>query len=92
MELDRAIGCHRSGLQCRADVAKVVKDVRRNLPGALIIGVDNRSTDGSRQLLRTVADETIEFDAKGRSARQGRGAARGIRPGTEEGRGRGSHH
>jgi len=51
-------------------LAKVVKDVRRNLPGALIIGVDDGSTDGSRQLLRTVADETIEFDVN-----RGKGAA-----------------
>jgi len=51
-------------------LAKVVKDVRRNLPRALIIGVDDGSTDGSRQLLRTVADETIEFDQN-----RGKGAA-----------------
>jgi glycosyltransferase involved in cell wall biosynthesis len=51
-------------------LAKVVKDVRRNLPGALIVGVDDGSTDGSRQLLRTVADETIEFDVN-----RGKGAA-----------------
>jgi glycosyltransferase involved in cell wall biosynthesis len=51
-------------------LAKVVKDVRRNLPGALIIGVDDGSTDGSRQLLRTVADETIEFNVN-----RGKGAA-----------------
>jgi glycosyltransferase involved in cell wall biosynthesis len=51
-------------------LAKVVKDVRRNLPGALIIGVDDGSTDGSRQLLRTVADETIEFEVN-----RGKGAA-----------------
>ena len=51
-------------------LAKVVKDLRRNLPGALIIGVDDGSNDGSRKLLRTVADETIEFDQN-----QGKGAA-----------------
>jgi glycosyltransferase involved in cell wall biosynthesis len=53
-----------------ATLAKVVKAVRRNLPGALIVGVDDGSTDGSRKLLRTVADETIEFDQN-----QGKGAA-----------------
>src|ERR1700736_3152373 len=59
-------------------LAKVVKDVRRNLPGALIIGVDDGSTDGSRMLLRTVADETIEFDqnrGKGAALRAGFDAA-----------------
>jgi glycosyltransferase involved in cell wall biosynthesis len=51
-------------------LAKVVKEVRRNLPGALVIGVDDGSTDGSRKLLRSVADETIEFDQN-----RGKGAA-----------------
>lgn len=51
-------------------LAKVVKGVRRSLPRALIIGVDDGSTDGSRALLRTVADETIEFDKN-----RGKGAA-----------------
>lgn len=57
-------------------LAKVVKDLRRNLPGALIIGIDDGSSDGSRQLLRTVADETIEFDKN-----RGKGAA--LRAGFE---------
>ena len=54
-------------------LAKVAKDVRRNLPGAWVIGVDDGSTDGSRQLLRTVTDETIEFDRIGGRARAARG-------------------
>ncbi len=61
-----------------ATLAKVAKDVRRNLPGALIIGVDDGSTDGSRKLLRTVTDETIEFDqnrGKGAALRAGFDAA-----------------
>lgn len=53
-----------------ATLSKVVKEVRRNLPGALVVGVDDGSTDGSRKLLRTVADETIEFDQN-----RGKGAA-----------------
>jgi len=51
-------------------LANVVKGVRRNLPKAFIIGVDDGSTDGTRKLLRTVADETIEFDVN-----KGKGAA-----------------
>ena len=51
-------------------LVNVVKGVRRNLPGAQIIGVDDGSTDGSRKLLRTVADDTIEFDKN-----RGKGAA-----------------
>jgi glycosyltransferase involved in cell wall biosynthesis len=57
-------------------LAKVVKDLRRNLPGALIVGIDDGSSDGSRKLLRTVADETIEFDKN-----RGKGAA--LRAGFE---------
>ena len=51
-------------------LANVVKGVRRTLPEATIIGVDDGSTDGSGQLLKTVADETIEFEAN-----RGKGAA-----------------
>jgi cellulose synthase/poly-beta-1,6-N-acetylglucosamine synthase-like glycosyltransferase len=43
-------------------LANVVKGVRRFLPDATIIGVNDGSTDGSGQLLKTVADETIEFE------------------------------
>ena len=59
-------------------LAKVVKDVRRNLPGTWIIGIDDGSTDGSRKLLKTVVDETIEFDknrGKGAAPRAGFDAA-----------------
>jgi glycosyltransferase involved in cell wall biosynthesis len=51
-------------------LANVVKGVRRTLPKAFIIGVDDGSTDGSAQLMRTVADETIEFPQN-----RGKGAA-----------------
>lgn len=59
-------------------LANVVKGVRRTLPNALIIGVDDGSTDGSVQLMRTVADETIEFPqnrGKGAALRAGFDAA-----------------
>ena len=59
-------------------LAKVVKDVRRNLPKAWIIGVDDGSTDGSRKLMQTVVDETIAFDknrGKGAALRAGFDAA-----------------
>ena len=46
-------------------LAKVVKDVRRNLPGAWIIGVDDGSTDGSRQLLRAVIVDDEPADDQG---------------------------
>lgn len=56
----------------------VVKGVRRTLPNAMIIGVDDGSTDGSGRLLKTVADETIEFPqnrGKGAALRAGFDAA-----------------
>ena len=53
-----------------ATLGKVVKDLRRNLPGSMIIGVDDGSTDGSRNILRAMADETIEFERN-----RGKGAA-----------------
>jgi glycosyltransferase involved in cell wall biosynthesis len=59
-------------------LANVVKGVRRTLPNALIIGVDDGSTDGSGQLMKTVADETIEFPqnrGKGAALRAGFDAA-----------------
>jgi glycosyltransferase involved in cell wall biosynthesis len=59
-------------------LANVVKGVRRTLPNALIIGVDDGSSDGSGQLLKTVADETIEFEknrGKGAALRAGFDAA-----------------
>lgn len=59
-------------------LSKVVKDLRRNLPHAWIIGIDDGSTDGSGQLLKTVCDETIEFEenrGKGAALRAGFAAA-----------------
>ncbi len=59
-------------------LANVVKGVRRTLPNAWIIGVDDGSTDGSGQLMKIVADETIEFPqnrGKGAALRAGFDAA-----------------
>jgi glycosyltransferase involved in cell wall biosynthesis len=59
-------------------LANVVKGVRRTLPNALIIGVDDGSTDGSGKLMKTVADETIIFEqnrGKGAALRAGFDAA-----------------
>jgi glycosyltransferase involved in cell wall biosynthesis len=59
-------------------LGNVVKGVRRTLPNAMIIGVDDGSTDGSGQLMKTVADETIEFEknrGKGAALRAGFDAA-----------------
>jgi dolichol-phosphate mannosyltransferase len=53
-----------------ATAGGVVKDVKRHLPKAFVIGVDDGSTDGTRSVLRASCDEVIEFDKN-----QGKGAA-----------------
>ena len=49
---------------------RIVKDVKRHLPKAFVIGVDDGSTDGTRSVLRSTCDEVIEFDKN-----QGKGVA-----------------
>jgi len=59
-------------------LGKVVQGIRRTLPGAWIIGVNDGSTDASGQLLKKVADETIDFEknrGKGAALRAGFAAA-----------------
>jgi len=59
-------------------LGKVVQGIRRTLPGAWIIGVNDGSTDASSQLLKKVADETIDFEknrGKGAALRAGFAAA-----------------
>jgi glycosyltransferase involved in cell wall biosynthesis len=53
-----------------ATAGRVVKDVKRHLPRAFVIGVDDGSTDSTRSVLRATCDETIEFDKN-----RGKGAA-----------------
>jgi glycosyltransferase involved in cell wall biosynthesis len=53
-----------------ATAGRVVKDVKRHLPKAFVIGVDDGSTDGTRSVLRASCDEVIVWDKN-----QGKGAA-----------------
>src|SRR4051812_321046 len=53
-----------------ATAGRVVKDVKRHLPKAFVIGVDDGSIDGTRSVLRASCDEVIEFEKN-----QGKGAA-----------------
>ena len=51
-------------------LSPVVRGVRKSVPGAFIIGVNDGSADGTGALLRSVCDRTIEFPAN-----RGKGAA-----------------
>lgn len=51
-------------------LAKVVRGLRKTLPGAFIVGVDDGSTDGTAALLRSVCDHAIRFESN-----RGKGAA-----------------
>ena len=56
----------------------VVKGLRKSLPDAYIVGINDGSADGTGALLRSVCDRTIEFPAnrgKGAALRAGFAAA-----------------
>jgi glycosyltransferase involved in cell wall biosynthesis len=59
-------------------LAPVVRGLRKSLPGAHIIGINDGSEDGTGALLRSVCDHTIEFTTnrgKGAALRDGFAAA-----------------
>ncbi len=59
----------------------VVRGLRKNLPGAQIIGINDGSLDGTGALLRSVCDKTIEYTVnrgKGQALRDGFAAAREV--------------
>jgi glycosyltransferase involved in cell wall biosynthesis len=51
-------------------LSPVVRGLRKSVPGAFVIGVNDGSADGTGALLRSVCDRTIEFPAN-----RGKGAA-----------------
>ena len=60
-------------------LAPVVRGLRKSLPGAQIIGINDGSEDGTGALLRSVCDRTIEYTVnrgKGQALRDGFAAAR----------------
>ncbi|MEO8194437.1 MAG: glycosyltransferase family 2 protein [Gemmatimonadales bacterium] len=64
-------------------LSPVVRGLRKSLPGAYIIGVNDGSADGTGALLRSVCDRTIEFPenrGKGEALRVGFAAAMERRP------------
>ncbi|MGI9090564.1 MAG: glycosyltransferase family 2 protein [Gemmatimonadaceae bacterium] len=62
--------CIVPALNADRTVGAVIASVRDILPGVIVIGVDDGSTDGTRALLRRVCDHVIEFDEN-----RGKGAA-----------------
>ncbi len=62
--------CVIPALNAERTVGTVIASVRALLPGVVVIGVDDGSTDGTRALLRRVCDHVIEFDEN-----KGKGAA-----------------
>lgn len=54
--------CIIPALNAERTVGSVIASVREALPGVVIIGVDDGSTDGTRALLRRTCDHVIEFD------------------------------
>lgn len=53
-----------------ASVHNVARGIKRVLPRALVLGVDDGSTDGTRSLLKAACDHTIAFEKN-----MGKGAA-----------------
>ena len=51
-------------------LSPVVRGLRKSLPGAFVIGINDGSTDGAGALLRSVCDRAIEF-----AVNKGKGAA-----------------
>ena len=62
--------CVLPALNAEQTVASVVAAVRRHLPGAFVLGVDDGSTDGTRSALKRCCDHVIAFDSN-----RGKGAA-----------------
>lgn len=65
-----SVACIVPALNVATTVRGVVTGLRRSLPGACVIGIDDGSSDGTRVELRRVSDEVIGFDRN-----RGKGAA-----------------
>jgi glycosyltransferase involved in cell wall biosynthesis len=72
------VACVIPALDAERTVGAVARAVRAALPGALVIGVDDGSRDGTRRELHAACDMVISFEAnlgKGAALRAGFGAA-----------------
>lgn len=68
--VDRGVVCVIPALNAAPSVGAVVESVRAALPGVLVIGVDDGSTDGTLAVLERVCDRVIGFPTN-----RGKGAA-----------------
>jgi glycosyltransferase involved in cell wall biosynthesis len=48
-------------LNAESSVSAVVKGLRKSLPSAMVVGINDGSTDGTATLLRSLCDTTIDF-------------------------------
>jgi glycosyltransferase involved in cell wall biosynthesis len=77
--------CVIPSLNVGASVAGVVRGLRESLPGAVIIGVDDGSTDDTPAILAATCDEVLVLDrnrGKGAALRAGFAAALAMESGT----------
>jgi glycosyltransferase involved in cell wall biosynthesis len=66
-------------------LSPVVKGIRKALPGAYVIGINDGSADGTAALLRSVCDRTIDFPVnKGKGAALQAGFAAALELGCTE--------
>jgi glycosyltransferase involved in cell wall biosynthesis len=62
--------CVIPALDAAASVARVIEAVRREIPGVIVLGVDDGSVDDTRVVLRRKCDRVLTFDVN-----RGKGAA-----------------
>jgi len=76
--MNRSVAVVLPAYNAEKTLSPVVRGLRKSVPGAFIIGVNDGSVDGTGALLRSVCDRAIEFPAnrgKGAALRAGFAAA-----------------
>jgi glycosyltransferase involved in cell wall biosynthesis len=78
---DPVVACVVPALDAAGTVGRIVRGLRAALPHALVVGVDDGSTDGTRAVLAAACDRVVAFDenrGKGAALRAGFDAARAL--------------